>query len=62
MLALVLQHLYDGSENLFFSDDIDVPCSCSIEGWNMSERPCADVGTEAATSRCNSENLFFLEF
>jgi hypothetical protein len=50
MLALVLQHLYDGSENLFFSHDVHVLCSCSIEGWKVTERPCVDVGTEAATS------------
>jgi hypothetical protein len=61
MLALVLEHLYDTSESLFFSDDVYVPCNCSIKSWNMSVRPCADVGTEAATSCCNSENLFFLE-
>jgi hypothetical protein len=50
MLALVLQHLYDGSENLFFSDGVHVPCSCSLEGWNMSERPCVDVSTYGVTS------------
>ena len=61
MLALMLEHLY-ASEILVFSDDVHVPCKCSIQGWNMSKRPCADVGTSAATSWCNSENLFFLEF
>jgi hypothetical protein len=49
MLALVLEHLYDASMNLFFSDDVHVPCNYSIKDWNMSVRPCADVGTEAAT-------------
>jgi hypothetical protein len=45
----VLGHLY-AFEILFFSDDVHVPCNCSIKGWNMSVRLCADVGTEAATS------------
>jgi hypothetical protein len=62
MLALVLEHLYDAFENLFFSDDVHVPFNCSIKSWNMTVRSCADVGTLAATSCCNSENLFFLEF
>jgi hypothetical protein len=62
MLALVLEHLCDASEILVFSDDVLVPCNCSFKGWNMSMRLCADVGTSAATSCCNSDNLFFLEF
>jgi hypothetical protein len=62
MLALVLEHHCDASGILVFSDDVHVPCNCSIKGWNMSMRLCADVGTEAATSWCNSENLFFLGF
>jgi hypothetical protein len=60
MLELVLEHLY-ASEILVFSDAVHVPCKCSIQGWNMSVRLCADVGTFAATSWCNSEN-FFLGF
>jgi hypothetical protein len=59
MLALVLEHLCDAFEILVFSDDVHVPCNCSIKGWNMSMRLCADVGTKAATSWCNFENLFF---
>jgi hypothetical protein len=61
MLALVLEHLY-ASEIMVFLDDVHVPYKCSVQDWNMSVRLCVDVGTEAATSCCNSENLFFLEF
>jgi hypothetical protein len=50
MLALVLQHLYDGSGNLFFSYGVHDPCSCSIDGWNISKKTCVDNGTEVATS------------
>jgi hypothetical protein len=61
MLALVLEHLCDASENLP-SDVVHVPYKRLIQGWNMFMRLCADVDTSAATSCCNSDNLFFLEF
>jgi hypothetical protein len=59
MLALVLQHLYDDSENLFFSDGVHVPYSCSIEGWNMSERPVLMLALVLQNLYDGFENLLF---
>jgi len=53
MLALMLQHLDILNVDLricshFFY--VHVPCWCSLEYWNMSEKTCADVGINATTS------------